>query len=201
VIMSAYFTSDTAIVADSASIGDGTKIWDYARVRENVTLGENVIIGSYVYVGPGITVGRNSKIQNNAQVYEPAVINAGVFIGPGVIFTNDHNPRAINPDGSQKSANDWQQAGVVVNQGASIGAGAVCVGPVQIGEWAMVGAGSVVTDNVLNFALVVGVPAKQIGWVGKSGVKLIEQSPTSFKCPTSGELYELKGLKLIEAGQ
>ena len=199
--MSAYFTSDTAIVADSASIGDGTKIWDYARVRENVTLGENVIIGSYVYVGPGITVGRNSKIQNNAQVYEPAVINAGVFIGPGVIFTNDHNPRAINPDGSQKSANDWQQAGVVVNQGASIGAGAVCVGPVQIGEWAMVGAGSVVTDNVLNFALVVGVPAKQIGWVGKSGVKLIEQSPTSFKCPTSGELYELKGLKLIEAGQ
>ena len=199
--MSASFTSDTAIVADSASIGDGTKIWDYARIREDVTLGENVIIGSYVYVGPGITVGRNSKIQNNAQIYEPAVINAGVFIGPGVIFTNDHNPRAINPDGSQKSANDWQQAGVVVNQGASIGAGAVCVGPVQIGEWAMVGAGSVVTDNVLNFAQVVGVPAKQIGWVGKSGVKLIEQSPTSFKCPTSGELYELKGLKLIEAGQ
>ena len=199
--MSAYFTSDTAIVADSASIGDGTKIWDYARVRENVTLGENVIIGSYVYVGPGITVGRNSKIQNNAQIYEPAIINAGVFIGPGVIFTNDHNPRAINPDGSQKSASDCQQAGVVVNQGASIGAGAICVGPVQIGEWAMVGAGSVVTDNVLNYALVVGVPAKQIGWVGKSGVRLIEQSPTSFKCPTSGELYELKGSNLIEAGQ
>lgn len=199
--MSAYFTSDTAIVADSASIGDGTKIWDYARVRENVTLGENVIIGSYVYVGPGITVGRNSKIQNNAQIYEPAIINAGVFIGPGVIFTNDHNPRAINPDGSQKSASDWQQAGVVVNQGASIGAGAVCVGPVQIGEWAMVGAGSVVTDNVLNYALVVGVPAKQIGWVGKSGVRLIEQTPTSFMCPASGELYELKGLNLIEAGQ
>ena len=199
--MSASFTSDTAIVAESASIGDGAKIWDYARIRENVALGENVIIGSYVYVGPGITVGRNSKIQNNAQIYEPAVVNAGVFIGPGVIFTNDHNPRAINPDGTQKSASDWQQAGVVVNQGASIGAGAVCVGPVQIGEWAMVGAGSVVTDNVLNFALVVGVPAKQIGWVGKSGVKLIEQSPTSFKCPTSGELYELKGLKLIEAGQ
>lgn len=199
--MSASFTSDTAIVAESASIGDGAKIWDYARVRENVTLGENVIIGSYVYVGPGITVGRNSKIQNNAQIYEPAIINAGVFIGPGVIFTNDHNPRAINPDGTQKSASDWQQAGVVVNQGASIGAGTVCVGPVQIGEWAMVGAGSVVTDNVLNYALVVGVPAKQIGWVGKSGVKLIEQSATSFKCPTSGELYELKGLNLIEAGQ
>ena len=199
--MSASFTSDTAIVAESASIGDGAKIWDYARIREDVTLGENVIIGSYVYVGPGITVGRNSKIQNNAQIYEPAIINVGVFIGPGVIFTNDHNPRAINPDGSQKSASDWQQAGVVVNQGASIGAGAVCVGPVQIGEWAMVGAGSVVTDNVLNYALVVGVPAKQIGWVGKSGVRLIEQSPTSFKCPTSGELYELKGLNLIEAGQ
>jgi acetyltransferase-like isoleucine patch superfamily enzyme len=199
--MSASFTSDTAIVAESASIGDGAKIWDYARIRESVTLGENVIIGSYVYVGPGITIGRNSKIQNNAQIYEPAIINAGVFIGPGVIFTNDHNPRAINPDGSQKSASDWLQAGVVVNQGASIGAGAVCVGPVQIGEWAMVGAGSVVTDNVLNYALVVGVPAKQIGWVGKSGVRLIEQTPISFKCPTSGEFYELKGLNLIEAGR
>lgn len=195
--MSASFTSDTAIVAESVSIGYGAKIWDYAKIRENVTLGENVIIGSYVYVGPGITVGRNSKIQNNAQIYEPAVINAGVFIGPGVIFTNDHNPRAINPDSSQKSASDWQQAGVVVNQGASIGAGAVCVGPVQIGEWAMVGAGSVVTDNVLNYALVVGVPAKQIGWVGKSGVKLIEQSPKTFKCPLSGNLYHLEGSNLI----
>ena len=195
--MSASFTSDTAIVAESVSIGDGAKIWDYAKIRENVTLGENVIIGSYVYVGPGITVGRNSKIQNNAQIYEPAVINVGVFIGPGVIFTNDHNPRAINSDGSQKSASDWQQAGVVVNQGASIGAGSVCVGPVQIGEWAMVGAGSVVTDDVLNYALVVGVPAKQIGWVGKSGVKLIEQSPKTFKCPLSGNIYNLEGSNLI----
>ena len=195
--MSASFTSDTAIVAESVSIGDGAKIWDYAKVRENVTLGENVIIGSYVYVGPGIIVGRNSKIQNNAQIYEPAVINAGVFIGPSVIFTNDHNPRAINSDGSQKSASDWQQAGVVVNQGASIGAGSVCVGPVQIGEWAMVGAGSVVTDDVLNYALVVGVPAKQIGWVGKSGVKLIEQSPKTFKCPLSGNIYNLEGSNLI----
>ena len=195
--MSASFTSDTAIVAESVSIGDGAKIWDYAKIRENVTLGENVIIGSYVYVGPGITVGRNTKIQNNAQIYEPALINSGVFIGPGVIFTNDHNPRAINSDGSQKSATDWQQAGVVVNRGASIGAGAVCVGPVQIGEWAMVGAGSVVTDNVLNYALVVGVPAKQIGWVGKSGVKLIELSPKTFKCPLSGNLYHLEGSNLI----
>jgi acetyltransferase-like isoleucine patch superfamily enzyme len=195
--MSASFTADTAIVAESASIGDGAKIWDYARIRENVTLGENVIIGSYVYVGAGITVGRNTKIQNNAQIYEPAVINAGVFIGPGVIFTNDHNPRAVNPDRSQKSASDWQQAGVVVNQGASIGAGSVCVGPVQIGEWAMVGAGSVVIDNVSNYALVVGVPAKQIGWVGKSGVKLIEQSPKTFKCPLSGDLYNLEGSNLI----
>ena len=195
--MSTSFTSDTAIVAESVYIGDGAKIWDYAKIRENVTLGENVIIGSYVYLGPGITVGRNTKIQNNAQIYEPAVINAGVFIGPGVIFTNDHNPRAINSDGSQKSASDWQQAGVVVNQGASIGAGAVCVGPVQIGEWATVGAGSVVIDSVSNYALVVGVPAKQIGWVGKLGVKLIEQSPTSFKCPVSGDLYNLQGSNLI----
>ena len=199
--MSNVFISDTASIDASATISSGVKVWDHSKIRENVDIGKNVIIGSYVYIGPGVKIGKNSKIQNSAQIYEPANISEGVFIGPGVIFTNDHNPRAINPDSSQKSAKDWQSVGVEVSQGASIGAGAVCVGPVQIGEWAMVGAGSVVTDNVLSYALVVGVPAKQIGWVGKAGVKLIEQTPTSFKCPASGKIYNLEGSNLMEVGQ
>ena len=199
--MSNIFISDTASIDASATIGNGVKVWDHSKIRENVDISENVIIGSYVYIGPGVKIGKNSKIQNSAQIYEPANISEGVFIGPGVIFTNDHNPRAINPDSSQKSATDWQSVGVEVSQGASIGAGAVCVGPVQIGEWAMVGAGSVVTENVLSYALVVGVPAKQIGWVGKAGVKLIEQTSESFKCPTSGKIYNLEGFKLMEAVQ
>jgi len=199
--MSNIFISDTASIDASATISNGVKVWDHSKIRENVDISENVIIGSYVYIGPGVKIDKNSKIQNSAQIYEPANINEGVFIGPGVIFTNDHNPRATNPDSSQKSAKDWQSVGVEVSQGASIGAGVVCVGPVQIGEWAMVGAGSVVTENVLSYALVVGVPAKQIGWVGKAGVKLIEQTPESFKCPTSEKIYNLKGFKLMEAVQ
>ena len=133
--MSNIFVSDTASFDASATISNGVKVWDHSKIRENVDISENVIIGSYVYIGPGVKIGKNSKIQNSAQIYEPANINEGVFIGPGVIFTNDHNPRAINPDSSQKSAKDWQSVGVEVSQGASIGAGAVCVGPVQIGEW------------------------------------------------------------------
>ena len=117
----------------SATIGSGVKVWDNSKIRENVELGENVIIGSYVYIEPRVKIGVNSKIQNSAQIYEPANISEGVFIGPDVIFTNDHNPRAINPNSSQKSAKDWQSGGVEVSQAASIGAGAVCVGPIQIG--------------------------------------------------------------------
>ena len=132
--MSNIFISDTASIDASATISNGVKVWDHSKIRENVDIGKNVIIGSYVYIGPGVKIGKNSKIQNSAQIYEPANISEGVFIGPGVIFTNDHNPRAINPDSSQKSSKDWQMVGVEVNQGASIGSGAVCIGPVQIGD-------------------------------------------------------------------
>jgi acetyltransferase-like isoleucine patch superfamily enzyme len=193
-----YFVSSTAIVEDSVTIGNGAKVWHFAHVRSDVNLGTNVIIGDNVYIGPRISVGDNSKIQNNSLIYEPAQIGNGVFIGPGVIFTNDHNPRAINPNEMQKSSLDWNKAGVVVRQGASIGAGAICVGPIEIGKWAMIGAGAVVVKDVPNYALVMGVPARQTGWVGKDGVKLYEQSSKVFRCPVSNKLYHLEGSNLVE---
>jgi len=196
--MNDCFVASTAILEDSVTIGNGVKVWNFAHIRRNVNLGSNVIIGDNVYIGPGISVGDNSKIQNNSLIYEPAQIDDGVFIGPGVIFTNDHYPRAINPNKTQKGSLDWNKAGVVVRQGASIGAGATCVGPIEIGNWAMIGAGAVVVKDVPNHALVVGVPARQIGWVGKDGAKLLEVSATKFKCPISKKLYDLEGSNLIE---
>jgi UDP-2-acetamido-3-amino-2,3-dideoxy-glucuronate N-acetyltransferase len=196
--MDKNFISETAIVEDLVSIGGDAKIWHHAHIRSKVTLGANVIIGSNVYIGIGVSVGNNSKIQNNSLIYEPAQIDEGVFVGPGVIFTNDHYPRALNPNETQKGSLDWNKAGVVVRHGASIGAGAICVGPVEIGKWAMIGAGAVVVKDVPNFALVVGVPARQIGWVGKDGARLLEQSSTTFKCPISEKLYYLEGSNLIE---
>jgi acetyltransferase-like isoleucine patch superfamily enzyme len=196
--MSKNFIADTAIVEDSVTIGTNVKIWHHTHIRSNVDLGINVIIGSNVYIGSGVIIGNNSKIQNNALIYEPAQIGNGVFIGPGVIFTNDHNPRAINSDNTQKSSSDWNKAGVVVGEGASIGAGAICVGPIEIGKWALVGAGAVVVEDVPNYALMVGVPARQIGWVGKDGVKLIEQSSKVFRCPVSKKFYRLEDSNLIE---
>jgi UDP-2-acetamido-3-amino-2,3-dideoxy-glucuronate N-acetyltransferase len=197
--MSKNFIADTAIMEDTVAIGNDVKVWHYAHIRSHVYLGNNVIIGSNVYIGSGVHIGEFSKIQNNALIYEPAKIGNGVFIGPGVIFTNDHNPRAINSDNTQKSSSDWNKAGVVVGDGASIGAGAICVGPIEIGKWALVGAGTVVVEDVPNYALMVGVPARQIGWVGKDGFKLIEQSSKVFRCPVSKKLYRLEGSNLIEA--
>lgn len=179
----------TADVASSAQIGDGSAIWHYAQVREDSVLGENVIVGRGAYVGNGVRIGANSKVQNYALIYEPAVLEAGVFIGPSVILTNDEYPRAVNPDVSQKSGSDWIATGVTIREGASIGAGSICVAPVEIGAWALVAAGSIVTNNVPAFALVAGVPAKRIRWVGKAGVPLTDDGAGNFSCPKTGARY------------
>ena len=175
-------------VSDAARIGEGTKIWHLAQVREDAVLGENCIVGRGAYVGTGVKIGDNVKIQNYALVYEPAVLHDGVFIGPAVVLTNDTYPRSVNPDGSLKSAHDWEPVGVTIREGASIGARAVCIAPVTVGRWATVAAGAVVTKDVPDFALVAGVPARRIAWVGKAGEPLTREGE-HWVCGRTQEKY------------
>ena len=191
----------SADVDERAVIGDGSSVWHLARVRENAVLGENVVVGRGAYIGTGVHVGKNSKIQNYALVYEPAVLGDGVFVGPAAVFTNDHYPRSINPDGSQKDGHDWEPVGGTVHEGASIGARAVCVAPVTIGRWALVAAGSVVIADVPDFALVAGVPARRIRWVGKAGVPLEPDGEGRWVCPQTGDQYVENDDTLTEAAR
>lgn len=189
---------ESSVLLDpSAQIGFGTRVWHNAQIREYAKIGSNCVIGRNVYVGSGVQIGNNCKIQNDALLYEPASIGEGVFIGPGVILTNDQYPRAVNPDLTLKSNSDWNAVGVSIEEGASIGAGSICVAPIVIGRWSLIAAGSVVTKDVPNFALVAGVPARQIGWVGKSGVRLVEKSG-SYTCPKTQDRYEIVGNTLRE---
>jgi UDP-2-acetamido-3-amino-2,3-dideoxy-glucuronate N-acetyltransferase len=180
----------SADVSEDAVIGEGSAIWHLAQVRENAVLGTDCIVGRGAYIGTGVTMGDGCKVQNYALVYEPAVLEDGVFVGPSVVFTNDHFPRAINLDGSPKSAHDWEPVGVTVRYGASVGARAVCVAPVTIGRWATVAAGAVVTKDVPDYALVAGVPARRIGWVGEAGAPLTDQGDGTYCCPITGSLYD-----------
>ncbi len=188
---------DTADVDDSAVIGAGSSVWHLAQVREGAVLGTNCVIGRGAYIGTGVHMGDNCKVQNYALVYEPAVLEDGVFIGPAVVLTNDHYPRAVNPDGSLKSGHDWEQVGVTIREGASIGARTTCVAPVTVGRWALVAAGSVVVKDVPDFALVAGVPARRLRWVGRAGVPLEDAGEDLFRCPNTGSLYKQIGPDIL----
>jgi acetyltransferase-like isoleucine patch superfamily enzyme len=163
-----FFSHETAEIDSSVKIGQGSKIWGNSRIREESIIGTNVIIGFGVYIGPGVIIGNNVKIQNAAQIYEPSVIEDGVFIGPGAILTNDRYPRAVKEDGELKTEQDWIRSGVTIRMGASIGAGAILIAPVEIGEWSLIGAGAVVTSDIPSFSLGIGVPAKVVRTIEKS---------------------------------
>jgi len=190
--------SKLAAVSNKAVLGDGVIIWDFSKVREDSIIGDFTLIGDHVYIDANVKVGKNCKIQNSSMLFDPCFLHDGVFIGPGVILTNDRNPRSISSFGIKKLATDWEKVGVEVLIGASIGAGTVCVAPVKIGRWSMIGAGSVITRNVPDFGLIAGNPGRQIGWVGKSGIKLDLVKDSIFICPKTNERYFLQGGILSE---
>jgi len=166
------FIHSTADVSPQAKIGKGTKIWQHCQVREGAEIGKGCILSKGVYIDAGVKIGNNVKIQNGISVYHGVTLEDGVFCGPHCVFTNDKRPRAINPDGSLKGGEDWQVSETLVKKGASIGAHATIICGVTIGHWAMIGAGAVVTKTVPDYGLVIGNPARLIGFVCPCGEKL-----------------------------
>jgi UDP-2-acetamido-3-amino-2,3-dideoxy-glucuronate N-acetyltransferase len=177
----------TSIINENAIIGDGTRVWNFVHVRENVKIGKNCVLGDYVYVGRGVKVGNSVKLENRATVYEGVTIEDDVFVGPHVTFTNDLTPRSFSTD--------WKILKTHVKEGASIGAGTVIVCGVTIGEYAMIGAGSVVTENISAHALAYGNPAKVRAFVCKNGRKLETQEKKEdyvlMRCPVCKEKYKI----------
>jgi len=181
----------TAEVSPEAKIGPGTSIWHYVQVRERARIGSNCILGKGVYVDFDVTIGDNCKLQNGVFVYHPATLEDGVFLGPGVIITNDRFPRAINLNGGLKQDADWEAGQVIVGRGASLGAGAIVLSDVRVGRFALVGSGAVVSKDVPAHGLVVGVPARLVGYACRCGRPLEEQNGT-WICFSCGEQYHFE---------
>ena len=190
-----------ADIAAGAQLEPDVVVWNGAVVREQARVGRGSTLGRGAYIDRDVTIGPNCKVQDAARIYGPAAVAAGVFVGPGAILANDRYPRAVNPDGTKKSASDWHAQGVTVGEGASVGAGAVVLGGVSLGRWSMVAASAVVTKDVLDFALVAGNPARRRGWVGRHGTPLFEESAGRWLCRVSGAAYlEADGV-LVELAQ
>ncbi|MGK2948762.1 MAG: DapH/DapD/GlmU-related protein [Acidimicrobiales bacterium] len=183
----------SAVVEEGAQVGVDCTVWDLSQIRTGAVLGAECTIGRNVFVDAGVVLGARCKIQNNALLYAPARLGDGVFIGPGVILTNDRLPRAVSPTGYLLGAADWMGEGVTVDDGAAIGARSVVVAGVHVGAWALVGAGSVVVADVPAYALVVGNPARRIGWVGRTGARLDPADPGTLRCPVTGSRFVDRG--------
>jgi len=168
----------TADIESDVSIGRGTSVWHRAQVRSGASIGAECVIGGGAFVDEGVSIGNRVKIQNGALVYHGVTVEDGVFIGPGAILTNDRTPRAVTTSGDLATADDWTVSPITLRHGSSIGAGAVVVAGVDVGESAMVGAGAVVTKAVAPYALVVGNPAHRIGWVCGCGRRLTNADGT-----------------------
>jgi UDP-2-acetamido-3-amino-2,3-dideoxy-glucuronate N-acetyltransferase len=180
-----YFAHETAVIDEGCEIGEGTKIWHFSHIMPNCTIGESCNIGQNVVVSPGVILGRNVKIQNNVSIYTGVICEDDVFLGPSMVFTNVTNPRsAVN----RKA----EYAKTVVRKGASIGANATIVCGHDIGKYAFIGAGAVVTKHVPDYALVVGNPARQMGWMSEYGERLNFDASGNATCPGSGDKYLLE---------
>ena len=182
--MLGYQKHESAIIDEGARIGDGTRIWHFVHVCAGAKVGQECSLGQNVYVGNKVSIGNNVKIQNNVSVYDNVILEDGVFCGPSMVFTNVYNPRAFI-----ERKNEFRDT--LIQTGASLGANCTIVCGVTVGQFAFIGAGAVVNSDVKPFALMVGVPAKQIGWVSKSGERL--NLPLSGEgkavCPYSNEVY------------
>ena len=183
--MNNFFAHETAVIDKGCSIGKGTKIWNFSHIMNEAILGLHCNVGQNVVISPGVTLGDNVKVQNNVSIYTGVVCEDDVFLGPSMVFTNISNPRSaiIRRDQYQKT---------VVKKGATIGANATVVCGNTLGEYCLIGAGAVVTKDIPPFALVVGNPAKQTGWVSEYGHRLEFDKHGIAICPESGEKYQLK---------
>lgn len=180
-----YYSHETAIVDERCSIGKGTKIWHFSHIMTNCTIGENCNLGQNVVVSPEVTLGNNVKVQNNVSIYTGVTCDDDVFLGPSIVFTNVINPRsAINRQGQYMKTH--------IGKGASIGANATIICGNNIGKYAFIGAGAVVVKSVPDFALVIGNPSKQVGWMSEYGHKLIFDDKGKATCPESGDPYILQ---------
>ena len=187
--MSNYFAHETAVIDEGCEIAAGTKIWHFSHIMPHSKIGENCNIGQNVVISPEVVLGKNVKVQNNVSIYSGVICEDDVFLGPSMVFTNIINPRSA-------IVRRGQYEKTIVKKGASIGANATIVCGNEIGEYAFIGAGAVVTKKVLPYALVVGNPSKQIGWISEFGHRLNFNEEGVAVCPESNEKYQLKDNKV-----
>jgi UDP-2-acetamido-3-amino-2,3-dideoxy-glucuronate N-acetyltransferase len=183
--MPEFFVHETAIVDEGAKVGSGTHIWHFSHIMKNASIGEKCNLGQNVFIASGVIIGNNVKIQNNVSVYEGVICEDDVFLGPSCVFTNIKNPRSA-------IVRKGQYAKTIVRRGASIGANATIVCGIEIGQYAFIAAGAVVTKNVLPHSLLAGNPAVSIGWMSAYGHRLNFDNDGKAICPESGEKYFLK---------